>query len=142
MAYFLYRGGPEDGSKLGGDGSKMVRVGIENTTRIKTLGLLAGSCFQVNQVLKRWSVSTIAQLRHEVALSLATVTAALCRLGETGLVTELIGRQRNRFFAIPIIWRYSPKGPEFDFRWCKAYYFLFRKQNCPQTPCTKLSAGV
>ncbi len=46
-------------------------------------------------------MSTISRLSQETALFLSTVTAALGRLGETGLVTELTGRRRNRVFSYP-----------------------------------------
>jgi Fic family protein len=80
---------------------RLVRIGVEDTARIQTLGRLAGSCLQVHQALKRRPVSTIARLSQETSLSLPTVTAALGRLGETGLVTELTGRRRNRVFCYP-----------------------------------------
>jgi len=78
---------------------RLVRIGVEDTARIQTLGRLAGSCLQVHQALKRRPVSTIARLSQEAALSLPTVTAALSRLDETGLVTELAGRRRNWVFC-------------------------------------------
>jgi Fic family protein len=80
---------------------KLVRIGMEDAARIQTLGRLAGSCLQVHQALKRRPVNTIARLSQETSLSLPTVTAALGRLGEAGLVTEVTGRRRNRVFSYP-----------------------------------------
>ena len=80
---------------------RLVRISVEDMAHIQTLGRLAGSCLQVHQALKRRPVSTIARLSQETSLSLPTVTAALKRLGETGLVTELTGRRRNRVFSYP-----------------------------------------
>lgn len=61
---------------------------MEDTTRIQTLGRLAGSCLQVHQALRHRPVSTIARLSQEASHSLPTVSAAMGRLGEAGMVTE------------------------------------------------------
>jgi len=78
---------------------RLVRISVEDMAHIQTLGRLAGSCLQVHQALKRRPVSTIARLSQETSLSLPTVTAALGRLQETGLLTELTGRRRNPVFC-------------------------------------------
>jgi Fic family protein len=77
----------------------LLQVGTEDLARIQQLGRLSGSCLQVHHVLKRRPVGTVAWLSRETGLSLPTVTKALHKMEETGLVKETTGRRRNRVFT-------------------------------------------
>ena len=73
--------------------------------------------------MKRRPVSTIARLSQETSLSLPTVTAALGRLGETGLVTELTGRRRSRVFSYPRYLEILGEGLEIDSKaGCRSFF--------------------
>jgi Fic family protein len=77
----------------------LLQVSNEDLGSIQQLGRLAGSCLQVHHALKRRPVGTVASLSNETGLSLPTVTAALRKLEEMGLVKETTGRRRNRVFT-------------------------------------------
>ena len=98
------------------------RINPRNAAPIQTLGRLAGSCLQVYQALKRRGEHH-SPAGPETPLSLPTVTVALNRLGETGLVTELTGRRRNRVFSYPRYLEILGEGQEFDFRQgCRSFF--------------------
>jgi Fic family protein len=80
---------------------RLVEVGDEDMARIQPLGRLSGSCMQVHHVLKARPVGTVAWLSKETKLSLPTVTSALRKMEEAGLVREITGHRRNRIFSYP-----------------------------------------
>ena len=71
----------------------------EDRAAIKTLGRSAASVFRVHDFLQRRPIVTIQAATKELSLSLPTVGKSLERLIEIGIVRELTGKRRNRFFA-------------------------------------------
>lgn len=62
MVDFFSEGVLETAENSVNKAQRLVRIGVEDTARIQTLGRLAGSCLQVHQALKRRPVSTILSM--------------------------------------------------------------------------------
>ncbi|MCP4666227.1 MAG: Fic family protein [Deltaproteobacteria bacterium] len=77
----------------------LAKVAEEDAARIQQVGRLSGSCMQVHYALKHRPFGTVGGLSKETGLSLPTVTSALRKLEEAGLVNEITGRRRNRVFS-------------------------------------------
>ena len=83
-----------------------VTTAVELTTlfrtdgeRLERIGRGGASALQVHRALERRPLASIAYLAKATSLTIPTVTAALGRLEEHGIVRELTGRRRNRVFA-------------------------------------------
>lgn len=61
--------------------------------------LASPSALAVFEQLQQRPISSVAQLREAVGLTYPTVSAALERMKQLGIVTELTGGKRNRLFA-------------------------------------------
>ncbi len=67
--------------------------------RIEGLGRPAGSALQVHEILQRRPVISVPQLGEELPLSRPTITSALGRMAELGIVREITGKRRDRLFV-------------------------------------------
>jgi Fic family protein len=78
---------------------RLVDLANEDRRLIHRIGRLSGSCHQMHQILLRRPISTIGFLSKETGLSIPTVTNGLQALIKAGLVKEITGRRRHRFFS-------------------------------------------
>ena len=67
--------------------------------KITRLGRSRGSALDVFQALTKVPAQNIAGLSESIGISVATVTSALERLCELGIVREITGKRRGRVFA-------------------------------------------
>ena len=66
--------------------------------KIATLGRAATSALAVHQAMLRHPITDIAKLKELTGLTNATIGSALARLLDFGLIEEITGNKRNRFF--------------------------------------------
>lgn len=78
---------------------KLADIAAEDRGRIQSLGRASGSALRVHQALMRRPLESIQSLARETHLTVPTVTAALQTLQNIGIVGELTGRKRNRYFS-------------------------------------------
>jgi Fic family protein len=78
---------------------KLADIAAEDRGRIQSLGRASGSALRVHQALMRRPLESIQSLARETHLTVPTVTAALQTLQIVGIVRELTGRKRNRYFS-------------------------------------------
>ncbi len=70
----------------------------QDRDRIQDIGRAAGSALRVHQSLTQRPVASISSISDDTGLSFPTVSSALSRLTELGVVHEATGRDRNRVF--------------------------------------------
>ena len=70
----------------------------QDRDRIQDIGRAAGSALRVHQSLTQRPVASISSIGDDTGLSFPTVSSALSRLTELGVVHEATGRDRNRVF--------------------------------------------
>jgi Fic family protein len=67
--------------------------------RVEQLGRAAGSALAIYEVLRRRIIVSIPVAAKEAGVTWPTASAALGRLAELGIVSEISGRKRNRLYA-------------------------------------------
>lgn len=71
----------------------------EDRKKIESLGRAAGSAIRVHEAMQRKPIISIPDASKQLGLTRPTVTSALQRMQDLGLVRELTGRQRDRLFV-------------------------------------------
>ena len=66
---------------------------------IETLGRAAASAFRVHELLQRRPITGVREMASSLGLTYPTVSAAVERMRDRGIVRELTGHKRNRVFA-------------------------------------------
>ena len=82
--------------------------------RIMRVGRAAGSALRVQQALKERPVATLPALCERTGLTFPTVSSALNRLIELGVVREATGAARNRIFVYDRFLSVLNEGTEAD----------------------------
>lgn len=77
----------------------LVRLFEKDRQRTEAIGRGAGSALRVHHELQRRPVLSIPKTSARTKLTVPTVTSALKRLEELGIVTEMTGRARDRLFG-------------------------------------------
>jgi Fic family protein len=67
--------------------------------RIETFGRSIGTTLRIFKLLRSMPLITIAQASQETHISAPTVTAALTRLQELGIVSEITSRRRGKLYS-------------------------------------------
>src|SRR5713101_1595831 len=67
--------------------------------RIETFGRSIGTTLRIFKLLRSMPLITIAQTSQETHISAPTVTAALTRLQELGIVSEITSRRRGKLYS-------------------------------------------
>lgn len=78
---------------------RLGRVFAKHHGQIETTGRRAGSAIRVHDALKGRPILSLAEVRRLTQLSFPAASSAMDLLVELGIVKELTGRKRNRFFA-------------------------------------------
>jgi Fic family protein len=68
-------------------------------TRIEKIGQAAGTISRVHSYLQKKSVLEIPRASMEIGISQPTVTSALKKLEEIGIVKEITGKARDRIYV-------------------------------------------
>jgi Fic family protein len=96
---FFARGVRQTADQAVSSAQELASLFKEDRSKIQELGRSAGSALQVHYALQQHPIQTVNSVTRRSGLSVPTVTAAMRRLEEAGLVRELTGKQRNRVFA-------------------------------------------
>ena len=75
------------------------KIAEEDRSQIHLLKRKAGSALRIHQSLQKRPLASIHSLAKETKLTVPTVTAAISALQKIGIVKEITGRRRNRFFS-------------------------------------------
>ena len=78
---------------------RLERMAADHRAAISGSGRGAGSALRVHEALTEMVLVDVNEVVERTALSAPTVGAALRRLCDLGLVSEVTGRRRNRIFA-------------------------------------------
>ena len=84
----------------------------EDRAKIRGLARSAGSALRVHDAFQRRPVASVASLVGESGLTTPTVTAAIAGLTKLGIVREITGRRRNRFFTYEAYLKMLQEGTE------------------------------
>jgi Fic family protein len=96
---FYAHGVRETADAAVGAARKLSEIAATDQRRIQEIGRPAGSALRVHQVFLRKPLQSIQSLSRETRLSAPTVTAALQALQKIGVVKEITGHKRNRFYC-------------------------------------------
>jgi len=78
---------------------KILELFQEDQQRIETLGRSLGTTLYVFKLLQSMPLITIPRASQETTISVPTVTAALARLEELGIVREITSRRRDKLYS-------------------------------------------
>lgn len=96
---FFYEGIAETGQQAVDASRAFLELFAVDRKRIEGLGRAAGSAFQVHELLRSKPVVSIQIAASALALSKPTISTALERMRELGIVREITGRKRGRLFV-------------------------------------------
>ncbi len=77
----------------------LMKLAEDDRRRIEGVGRSAGSALRAHEVLLRFPIITVGKLAEKSGLSFSAAGTALKLLQKQGLVNEVTGNKRNRFFA-------------------------------------------
>lgn len=78
---------------------RIMNLFADDRTRIETLGQAAGNTARVHSYLQKKPVLEIPRAAQEIGISQPTVTSALKKLEEIGVVREITGKARDRMYV-------------------------------------------
>lgn len=78
---------------------RIMKLFTDDRTRIETMGQAAGNVLRVHSYLQQKPVLEIPRASTEIEISQPTVTSALKRLEEIGVVKEITGKARDRIYV-------------------------------------------
>ncbi len=91
---------------------KLNDIGVEDRKKIGEIGRKAGSALRIHQAFQSRPIANIPFLAKATKLSVPAVTGALEALQEEGIIKEVSGRKRYRFFAYERYLDLMRKGTE------------------------------
>ena len=80
--------------------------------RIETLGRSPGTTLRIYKLLQSMPLITIPRASQETIISVPTVTAALARMEELGIVREVTSRRRDKLYSYEKYIRLLNEGTE------------------------------
>jgi Fic family protein len=78
---------------------RIMRLFADDRTRIESMGQAAGNVARVHSYLQNRPVLEIPRASKEIGVSQPTITSALKRLEEIGVVREITGKARDRIYV-------------------------------------------
>ncbi|AFM23906.1 Fic family protein [Desulfomonile tiedjei] len=78
---------------------RITHLFVNDRIRIEKMGQAAGNVARIHTYLQRNPVLEIPRAAAEIGISQPTVTSALKRLGEIGVVKEITGKARERIYV-------------------------------------------
>ncbi|MBI4409613.1 MAG: Fic family protein [Gemmatimonadetes bacterium] len=98
LAFFL-NGVLETADQATGTARRILDLFEHDRSRLESLGRSAGSALRLHYLMRRHPLISAARTSRELKLSPPTVGSALRKLEDLGIIHEVTGRRRNRFFA-------------------------------------------
>lgn len=96
---FFLDGVTEIASQASGDAQRIIRLLQRDRTRIGKIGRATQSALKIHGYLLKKPYLSIAKAAKALNISVPTITNAVTKLVEIGLLKELTGKARNRLFA-------------------------------------------
>jgi Fic family protein len=78
---------------------RIMKVFSDHRSRIETMGQAAGNISRVHSYLQKQPVLKIPKASKAIGISQPTVTSALQKLQEIGVVKEITGKARDRIYV-------------------------------------------
>jgi Fic family protein len=78
---------------------RLMALAEEDRKRIQTLGRVSGSVLGIHHAMMERPIASPVWLKGKTGLSLTTIGTSLKKLEELGVVRELTGQKRNRFYG-------------------------------------------
>lgn len=96
---FFLTGVRETSDQAAETARNLMKLAGNDEQRIQALGRAAGSALRVHHFLQKQPITSIATVSTALKISVPAVTTALRHIEKLGIVRELTGQKRNRFFA-------------------------------------------
>ena len=78
---------------------RLARLIQEDREKVQQMGRSSSSILRVHEALKEHPITSITDVSESTRLSFPTVSAAMGRLADIGIVREVTEGRRNRMFA-------------------------------------------
>ena len=98
IAFFL-EGVTETSGQAVRTAQRIMNLFADDQTRIESMGQAAGNLLRVHSYLQKKPVLEIPKASTEIGVSQPTVTSALKRLEDIGVVKEITGKARDRIYV-------------------------------------------
>lgn len=92
--------------------TKILRLFAADRKKIQQLGRAAVSALQIHEYMQRKPIANIRGSARALKLSIPTVTGALSHLVRLGIVEEVTGKRRDRFFTYSRYFNIVSEGTE------------------------------
>lgn len=99
MARFFLDGVTETAAGAVSTAGRLLSMFQEDQAKIQRTGRAAGSALRVPQVLQKRPIASLRELTKRTELSFQTVSAGVRVLERLGMIRELTGKKRYRFFG-------------------------------------------
>ncbi len=96
---FFLTGVRETSDQAAETARRLMQLAGDDEQRVQSVGRAAGSALRVHHFLQKQPITSIATVSAALKLSVPAVTTALRHLEKLGIVRELTGQKRHRFFA-------------------------------------------
>jgi Fic family protein len=97
--HFFLTGVYETANQAAHTSRKILELFQDDQKRIQTFGRSLGTILHIYTLLQSMPLVTIPRASLETAISVPTVTAALARLEEIGIVREITSRRRDKLYS-------------------------------------------
>jgi Fic family protein len=109
---FFLDGVATTADQASGTARRILALLDQDRRRIEGIGRAAGSALRVHHLMRRKPLLTISHAARDLGLSVPTVSTAIRKLEELGIVEESTGRQRDRLFVYPTYLAILNEGTE------------------------------
>lgn len=96
---FFLEGVVETSEQAVNTAQRIMKLFTEDRASVETMGQAAGNVARVHSYLQRKPVLVIPRASKDIGISQPTVTAALRRMEEIGVVKEITGKARDRIYV-------------------------------------------
>ncbi len=95
---FFMRGVEETAEQAVRTARDMLALFQQDAERIKGIGRIAASCLQLHQLLQQTPILNIASATESLQINRTSISRCFSQLQALGIVRELTGNQRNRYY--------------------------------------------
>jgi len=92
--------------------TRILRLFAADRTKIQKLGRASSSALRIHEYMQRKPIAPIRVMAKALKLSVPTVTVALKHLARLGIVEEVTGKRRDRFFTYSRYFNIVSQGTE------------------------------
>ena len=96
---FFLRGVHETADAAAATARQLLQLAERDEKRIQGIGRAAGSALRLHRLLQKQPILSIARASDSLKISVPTITSSLKQLTALGIVREVTGQKRHRYFA-------------------------------------------